>query len=397
MMRTETPMMHATPPLAGIRVLDLTRILPGPFATMIFADLGAEVVKIEHPRGGDPERSSAPLGENGDAYRFGMLNRGKRSIAIDLKSTQGQEVVLELARSFDVVLEGFRPGVVDELGIGPAALRSVNPGLVYASISGYGQTGPYADLPGHDINYQALAGILRYFGGRDAPRIPWLPIADIGGGAMLAVSGILAALVRRAATGRGDYLDLSMAEGALYWQQTRAQWYLATGNDPTPDGLPVTGAVPGYGIYEGADGEWLSLGCLEPIFWERLCGVLDLPNDVGRQRDSKAFDELDARLRAIIATRSVKEWFAVFRDSGVPAAPCHTIADALDDEHFRSRGRLGGSEPHDRIRSPFVYADSPEVAGSAAPTLGADTDAVLREAGYDEPRISGLRAVGAIR
>lgn len=384
-------------PLAGIRVLDLTRILPGPFGTMVLADLGAEVVKVEHPRGGDPERSSQPSGENGEAYRFGMINRGKKSIAVDLKSDEGRDLIRRLARDFDVVIEGFRPGVVDELGIGPSVLRAENPGLVYASISGYGQDGPYADLPGHDINYQAVAGILRYFGGADAPRIPWLPIADIGGGALLAVSGILAALVRRSITGRGDYLDLSMAEGALYWQQTRAQWFLATGSDPVPDGLPVTGGIPGYGVYQASDGEWLSLGCLEPMFWERLCRVLDIPGDVGRQRDPDAFAELDARLRTIIATRSVADWFTVLREGGVPAAPCHTIEAALHDEHFRARGLLGDPQPHDRIRSPFKFSDSTEVPTAPAPSLGADTQAVMITAGFDEPEIERLRSIGVVR
>ncbi len=384
-------------PLAGIRVLDLTRILPGPFATMVLADLGAEVLKVEHPRGGDPERASAPRAESGEAYRFGMINRNKRSIAVDLKAEEGRDLIRRLAADYDVVLEGFRPGLVDDLGIGPSDLRAVNPGLVYVSISGYGQDGPYADLPGHDINYQALAGILRYFGGRDAPRIPWLPIADIGGGALLAVSGILAALVRRSVSGTGDYLDLSMAEGALYWQQTRAQWFLATGSDPVPDGLPVTGGIPGYGVYPTADGEWLSLGCLEPVFWERLCTVLELREDVGRQHDPDAFAELDGRLRGIIATRGVDEWFEIFRAGGIPAAPCHSIEAALDDSHFRARGLLGGPGAHDRIRSPFKFADTPDLPTAPAPGLGAHTREVMSAAGFSEAEIQRLLESGVVR
>ncbi len=386
-----------TTPLSGIKVLDLTRVLPGPFASMMLADLGADVIKVEHPKGGDLERLGSPRGADGEAYRFGMLNRNKRSIAIDLKSAEGKELIHDLARTVDVVMEGFRPGVVTELGIGPDVLRAVNPRLVYVSISGYGQDGPYADLPGHDINYLALAGLLRYFGGNDGPRIPWLPIADIGGGATMAVAGVLSALLGRVGSGQGDYLDLGMAEGALYWQQTRAQWYLATGTEPSPDGLPVTGALPGYGVYETADGGWLSLGCMEPMFWERLCVLLDMPEDTNRQHDPTARDELQDKLRGAIRTRDRDEWFRVMRERSIPAAPCLSIAEALEDEHFRARGRLGSDEAHDRIRSPFHFSDMPRLETLPAPALGADTDDVLVEAGVDVGRIAELRDRGVIR
>jgi len=384
-------------PLAGIRVLDLTRVLPGPFASMMLADLGAEVIKLEHPKGGDLERSSAPPGPDGQAYRFGMLNRNKKSIAIDLKSAEGRAVVQDLAQHVDVVMEGFRPGVVNGLGIGPSALRTMNPRLVYVSISGYGQTGPYAELPGHDINYMAMSGLLRYFGGDHAPSIPWLPIADIGGGATMAVSGILAALLGRERTGLGDYLDLGMAEGALYWQQTRAQWFLATGTDPMPGALPVTGALPGYGVYQTLDGGWLSLGCMEPIFWERLCLLLDMPDAIAQQHDPGAAESLDLALRKILATRSRDHWFADMQAAGVPAAPCYSIAEALEDEHFVARGRVGFAGPHDRVRSPFHFADAPRIATAPAPRLGADTEQVLSEAGIEADRIEALRSAGVIR
>lgn len=384
-------------PLAGIRVLDLTRVLPGPFASMMLADLGADVVKIEHPRGGDLERLSSPQGADGEGYRFGMLNRNKRSIAIDLKSEEGREAVQRLAREADVVMEGFRPGVAGDLGVDPETLRGINPRLVYVSISGYGQDGPYAELPGHDINYMALAGLLRYFGDDSGPRIPWLPIADIGGGATLAVVGVLAALLRRASTGEGDFLDLGMAEGALYWQQTRAQWHLATGADPSPQGLPVTGALPGYGVYQAADGGWLSLGCMEPVFWERLCELLEMPDAVSSQHDPESRDGLESALRDKIGARPRDEWFEVMRERGVPAAPCLSIAEALENEHYRARGRVGGAEAHDRIRSPFHFADTPPLPTTRAPRLGEDTDELLSQAGYDAERIAQLRESGVVR
>lgn len=384
-------------PLAGVRVLDLTRVLPGPFASMMLADLGADVIKVEHPDGGDLERSSSPKAESGEAYRFGMLNRNKRSIAIDLKHEEGRSVVHRLAGTADVVMEGFRPGVVDKLGIGPVQLRELNPKLVYVSISGYGQDGPYAELPGHDINYMALAGLLRYFGGSGAPTVPWLPIADIGGGATMAVTGVLAALLARSSSGLGDYLDIGMAEGALYWQQTRAQWFLATGSDPDPAGLPVTGAMPGYGVYQCSDGEWLSLGCMEPVFWQRLCTLLGMESDLGRQHDRAAADELQVRLRERIAGRSVDDWFDSMRAAGIPAAPCLSIEGALENEHFKARGRTGSAGAHDRVRSPFHFTESPRLTTAPAPTLGADTDDVLSEAGIGLEDVSRLRSLGVIR
>lgn len=384
-------------PLAGIRVLDLSRVLPGPFASMMLADLGADVVKIEHPQGGDLERLSEPKADTGEAYRFGMLNRNKRSIAIDLKTDEGRSIVQRLAQDADVVLEGFRPGVADDLGVGPAALRAINPGLVYASISGYGQDGPYADLPGHDINYMAMAGLLRYFGDDERPQVPWLPIADIGGGAAMAVAGVLAALLRRTTTGEGDYLDLGMAEGALYWQQTRAQWSLATGSEPRPQGLPVTGGLPGYGIYRTADDDWLSLGCLEPVFWKRLCELLDWPEALSQQHDAERHAELERELSAKIAARTRDEWFAVMRQHGIPVAPCYTITEALHDEHFRARGRVGGPQAHDHIRSPFHFTNTPQLETSPAPALGESTRAVLAEAGLDAAEIEGLFERGVVR
>lgn len=232
-------------PLAGIRVLDVTQLLPGPFASMLLADLGADVVKIERPIGGDPKRSGNPRGSDGEGYLFGMLNRNKRSIAVDLKVSDGQRLISELVAGFDVVIEGFLPGVAKSLGVDYETLRQHNSRIVYCSISGYGQDGPYADLPGHDINYLAMAGLLRYFVTGTDPRIPWLPVADLEGGALLAVAGILSALLARRTSEVGEYIDLGMAEGALYLQQSRAQWQLASGGDPVSASLPVTTRSPG--------------------------------------------------------------------------------------------------------------------------------------------------------
>lgn len=389
-------MPTSAPLLTGIRVLDLTRTLPGPFASMLLADLGADVVKVEHPLGGDSERQGFPRGPDGQAYRFGMINRNKRSIAVDLKTSEGQRLISELVATFDVVIEGNRPGVAKRLGVDYPTLSERNPRIVYCSISGYGQDGPYADLPGHDINYMAMAGLLRYFDAGAGPRVPWLPIADIGGGALLAVTGILAALVARAISGVGEFIDLGMAEGALYWQQARAQWHLATGDDPVGNSLPVTGGLPGYGTYETRDGRWLSLGCLEPTFWASLCVLLDCPELTEARNNPSEFDEVQANLIKLIAQRDCDDWFELMQANDIPAAPVLTIEEAMTNEHFLARGCLGGDGSFERIRLPLHLTRSTAPDLHRSPRLGEHTDEVLRESGLSVEMVAQLRASGAI-
>ena len=252
--------------LEGITVLDFTRLLPGPFCTQLLCNLGADVIKIEDPKLGDYMRSVPPLVE-GVSYPFLMVNRGKRSLAVDLKTPEGQEILRKLARRADVVVEQFRPGAMARLGAYYDGLAIMNPKLVYCSFSGYGQTGPYKDLPGHDINFQALAGILGVTGVRDdkRPAIPGVPVADLASGFNAALA-ILAALRTRDRTGRGEFIDVSIYDTAVTLMVLGLARFLATGEEPVPGETLLTGTFPFYNLYETKDGRWLSVAAVEPKF-----------------------------------------------------------------------------------------------------------------------------------
>jgi alpha-methylacyl-CoA racemase len=382
--------------LSGIRVIDLTRLVPGPFASMLLADLGADVIKVEHPEGGDPERASAPQEPGRPSYRFGMLNRSKRSIVIDLKSPEGSELLARLAEGCDVLIEGFRPGVMARLGLGNEELRRRNPRLVYCSLSGYGQNGPLAALPGHDVNYLAVAGLLQHFVADGENHLPWLPLSDLGG-ALTAVSAILAALVARGRTGSGEYLDIAMADCSLYWLQTRAQWWLSTGQDADPESSYLSGAWPGYGVYRTRDGKLISLGALEPAFWVRLCEALGLPQYRDAQRDVGLREDIQQAIRSALQTRDRDDWQARFTNADVPAAPVLGVGEALTHENFRARGRSGEGASHQRILAPFDPVVSSPATPGPAPGLGEHTDAILAEMGVPADEIARLRNAGTIK
>ncbi len=260
--------MHA--PLNGVRVLDLSRLIPGPFCTLILSDLGASVDKLEDPHVGDYLRVFPPM-KRGLSGRFNALNRDKRSLCLDLKKPEGRDALLRLARHYDVVVESFRPGVLDKLGVGFAALARENPRLVMLSISGYGQDGPLRDRAGHDLNYIALGGVLGVAGPPDRPPpTPAVQLADIAGGALFGAVGILAALYERERTGRGQQVDVSMCEGALAFLIPELGSYDAAGTPPRRGGELLIGGAACYGVYRTKDGRFLSVGALEPKFWTRV-------------------------------------------------------------------------------------------------------------------------------
>jgi crotonobetainyl-CoA:carnitine CoA-transferase CaiB-like acyl-CoA transferase len=323
-------------PLDAIRVLDFTSLLPGPLATLILAEAGAEVIKIERPPAGDEMRSYLPkLGR--DSVNFALLNRGKTSIAIDLKETGARERVLALVETADVLVEQFRPGVMDRLGLGYAALREVNPGLVYCSISGYGQSGPRAGVAGHDLNYVAEAGLLGLVASADgSPMLPPALVADIGGGSYPAVINILLALMQRERTGEGAHLDVSMAENVfpfLYWAIGNGA---AAGRWPTPGGDLVTGGSPRYNLYRTADGQYVAAAPLEDRFWEAFCDLLGLEE---HERDDAADPEATTRLVASrIGAHTADHWRERFEGRDVCCALVRTVREALADPHFRARG-----------------------------------------------------------
>ncbi len=389
----------ASAPLAGLRVLDLSRLLPGPVATLYLADLGADVVKVEDTGAGDYARMLGNAPGTVSAF-FRAVNRNKRSIAVDLKQPGGREVLQTLACDADVVVESFRPGVVAALGVDHATLAAVNPRLVFAAITGYGQNGPRAAMAGHDINYLGYAGILDQTGTRGgAPALSNLQIADLLGGAASATIAILAAVIGAQKTGRGRHVDVAMADAALahniFALHALEQWghTLPRGEDL------LTGGVPAYGVYGTGDGRWLAVGALEPKFWQLLCATIGRPDLVGGGLETGAEGErVRAELAALFASHPLSHWTRRFAGVDCCVTPVLTLDEALDDAQFNAREmvirRPDGTRQY---APPFRLSDHAFELHREAPAQGQHSAEVLRAAGYGEERIAALAASGAIR
>ena len=332
---TTTDEMDPPRPLEGIRVLDFSTLLPGPLATLVLAEAGAEVIKIERPGQGDEMRSYVPK-FGADSVNFALLNRGKRSIAIDLKQEGAFETLRPLVAQADIVVEQFRPGVMDRLGFGYDALSSVNPRLIYCAITGYGQHGPRAGVAAHDLNYVAESGILSLTAGADgAPVLPPALIADIAGGTYPAVVNILLALRRRDQTGKGCKLDIAMADNLfafLYWAMGNGQ---AAGKWPTAGSDLVTGGSPRYQVYPTADNRFIAAAPLEEKFWGNFLDVIGAPELRDDAGDPAA---VKARVAAILATRPAQHWLARFDGKDVCCTVVASVEEAMRDAHFRARG-----------------------------------------------------------
>jgi crotonobetainyl-CoA:carnitine CoA-transferase CaiB-like acyl-CoA transferase len=393
-------MSEVTPgdrPLAGIRVLDLSRLIPGPWCSLLLADLGAEVIKVETPLAGDYARIAPP--ELGFGGVFDALNRGKRSIAINYRLPRGREVVLRLAATADVFLESSVPGQMARRRLGASDLLGVNPRLVYCSLSGYGQDGPYRDRPGHDLDYLAVSGLLALFGpGRARPVPPGLQVADLAGGTLAALE-ILAALFRRERTGVGAVLDVAILDAVV-------GWLASLGAGATTAGAaagPLSGAYPCYAVYAASDGTFLAVGALEPPFWVAFCRAVVREDLIPRQYDPAAIPEV----AAIIASRPRAAWLALLGDDAC-VAPVNTLAEAVQDPQVRARGLVVGDGATARIASPLHPAGSPAgrhgdpgAVGSAsgdapAPGLGDDTRVVMADAGYPPEEIAALEAAQVV-
>jgi alpha-methylacyl-CoA racemase len=385
--------------LDDVRVLDLTRLLPGPFCTLLLADFGADVIKVEDTAGGDYMRWMPPLVDDYSAM-FHPLNRNKRSLAIDLKNPLGREAFLRLAATADVVVESFRPGVMDRLGIGFAALRDVNPRLVLCSISGYGQDGPFRDRAGHDLNYAAVAGVLLLGGSAgNAPAMPGLQVGDLGGGALDAALAIMIALHHATRTGRGQHCDISMVDGLVSWTAVHASQLFATGEVPGPGDGMLTGRYPCYRIYACADG-YLSVGALEPKFWREFVEVVGLPELAeGGLVDGEEGQKTIAAVQALLRTRTRAQWEEVLAGHDVCVEPVLDIGETFEHPQVRSRGMCldaGDGRPTAQTGFPIRLTDSPARYRRAAPGYGEHTDEVLTEAGYGTEQLASLRAAGAI-
>jgi crotonobetainyl-CoA:carnitine CoA-transferase CaiB-like acyl-CoA transferase len=402
-------------PLQGIRVLDLSRLLPGGFCSLLLADFGADVLKVEDTGMGDYIRWSPPYyegaHETAKSALFLSLNRNKRSIRLDLKNERGREALLRLVREYDVVLESFRPGVLDRLGVGYERMREENPGIVYCAISGYGQDGPKRDASGHDMNYLGLIGLLGLTGERGGEPVQAAgQIADLGGGALMAAFGILAALRERdgggpgsdsPGSGEGQLVDVSMADGALSWLAMVAATYFADGNVPRRGELPLAGSLICYRPYECADG-WVTLGALEPKFWQGFCRGVGREELIAAQfeRPGSAAHE---QVKEIFKGRTRDQWEAFAREHDCCLEPVLELDEALDSELVGAREMVveieqPGAERAVRLLGlPVKLGRTPgDHARLPGPALGEHTEEVLLAAGYSAREVAELLAEGAI-
>jgi crotonobetainyl-CoA:carnitine CoA-transferase CaiB-like acyl-CoA transferase len=407
-------------PLEGIKVLDLSRLLPGGFCSLLLADFGADVLKVEDTGMGDYIRWSPPYYEgahdSAKSALFLSLNRNKRSIRLDLKSEGGREALLALVREHDVVLESFRPGVLDRLGVGYARMREENSGIVYCAISGYGQTGPKRDASGHDMNYLGLIGLLGLTGERGGePMQAAGQIADLGGGALMAAFGIMAALRERdgarelagrpgsgsAGSGEGQLVDVSMADGALSWLAMVAAGYFADGTVPRRGELPLAGSLICYRPYECADG-WVTLGALEPKFWQAWCRGVGREDLIAKQFERPG-TEAHTQVQEIFKARPRADWEAFARKHDCCLEPVLELDEALSSELVQKRemvveiGQPGVERPVRQLGLPVKLGRTPgEPARLPGPALGEHTEEVLLEAGYSEAKVAELLQSGAV-
>lgn len=393
-------------PLSDIRILDLTRLLPGPFCSQILADFGAEVIKVEDTGVGDYIRLAPPFHEGDEAKADGTasalflsLNRNKQSIRLDLKSEGGRDAFMRLVETADVVLEGFRPGVMDRLGVGYGTLSELNPGLIFCSISGYGQDGPYRERASHDLNYLAATGLLDMSGPADGPPIQSpTQIGDLGGGAMSAAIGIMSALFEKARSGKGQMVDISMTDGVLSWLALESGRYFADGTSPERGGIELGGSLACYLTYEAADG-YVSCGALEPKFWKVFCEAAGRPDLIEHQFDRPG-SEGHGKVAEVFRSRTRDQWKEFNDEYNCCIEPILTLGEALESELFEKRGMVvefdqPGIGPVRQVGNPIKLSRTPSRPPGPAPAFGGDTARVLLEAGFSEEDVRALLESGA--
>ena len=387
-------------PLASLKILDFTTLLPGPFASMMLADLGADIIRIEAPNRPDLLRLMPPFdGEISSAHA--LLNRSKRSMTLNLKQPGATDVVKRLVQSYDIVLEQFRPGVMDRLGVGYETLKAVNPRLIYCSLTGYGQTGPYRDRAGHDINYLALSGLSSYLG-RSGERLVPLPmqVADVGGGSLMLVVGLLSAVIQRQQTGEGQYVDVSMLDGSLAWNATGIAHTIVGGRSPEQERMGLNGGRF-YDYYETSDGRYLSVGSLEPKFLQGLCQAIGLPDlfKAGMSLKADGQPGVKEAIQQEISKRSLAEWNAIFADYDVCVEPVLTTAEALDHPQAKARDMIVEVPKPDgttqrQVGTPIKFSGSQPTYKHIGAAVGTHTKSVLEEAGFTADEIETLQAAG---
>lgn len=389
-------------PLASLKVLDFSTLLPGPFASLLLADMGAQVLRVESPTRMDLVRVLPPH-DDGVSASHAYLNRNKRSIALDLKRPEAVEVVKQLVREYDIVLEQFRPGVMDKLGVGYEALKAINPKLIYVSITGYGQTGPYRDRAGHDINYLALAGVASYTGRKDTGPLPLgVQLADIAGGSLHGVMGLLAAVIHRQQTGEGQQVDISMTDCAFSLNGMAGAGYLACGVEPGMEAQALNGGSF-YDYYRTRDGRWFSVGSLEPQFMQQFCAAIGRPELAARGLSPKAEDQrlLKREIAIEFEKRDFADWCERFAVVDACVEPMLPLSEAVEHPQIQARGLVtevprGDGRSQRQMACPIRFSaglPAPKHIGVAA---GAHSAEVLAELGYSDEQVAALKAAGAV-
>ncbi len=376
--------------LTGITVLDLSRLLPGPFASMILADHGARVISIEDKRFVK------------DNFFITTVNRNKEHISLDLKTPEGKDIFFKLIKIADVVIEGFRPGVVQRLGVDYDTVAQVNPRIVYCSITGYGQTGPYADRAGHDVNYLSVSGILELIGDPDEPpAIPGVQLADIAGGGMNAAIGILLALTARNQTGKGQYIDISMTDGLLGFLSIPLFFHQQTQKLPRRSDGMLSHRYACYNTYETADGRYLSIGTVEHRFWKKLCEYLDIPEYIDFQYDDTRRTEIIDTLRSIFRHRTLDQWENDLGNLDVCWARVQTLDEVLKSPLFKARDMIVNIEDRDGVKTlapgiPIKLGQTPGRVRTPAVKFGENAVSILKELGYTDADITVFKEKGAV-
>ena len=388
-------------PLKGIKVFDLSRLLPGGFCSMMLGDFGAEVIKVEEPGRGDYVRWAPPF-INGQSAYFLSINRNKKSIVLDLKNPKGTDVFLRLVRTADVMIEGFRPGVVDRLGIGYQHISKVNPRIIYCSISAFGQSGPFRNQEGHDLNCLALAGLLSITGINGGPLIiPGVQLSDYAG-AMMAIIAILLALIEREKSGEGQYCDLSMLDAVTSWMGMHIVKYLADRLLPYPQDSMFNGALACYNIYKTKDDRFVVLGAMEEKFWISFCKVIGREDLIPLQWEGQTIQEkMKEELSLLFREKTRAEWLKLLDGQGTCFSPVLNMEETLNSPHLQERGMFQGikgegGETIPQIGFPIKLSNTPAAYSIPPPRMGQDSRSVLQKAGFSIEEIQLLEEEGII-